>query len=146
MAHPRFLHVLTAIHAVGCVATLVMAIGSALSRAFRHSLAVSEGSALMVEMFGAWTSPFLLGISAFLASLAYASWKRRRRAWPMTLGAYSIGVLGSLWQVSVGIEAGWLSATINGAVVVYAARPAVARAYGWSRTARARPPWTWGRT
>ena len=47
----------------------------------------------------------------------------------MTLVVYVIGVLGSLWQVSMGIPQGWVAAALNGAVVIYAARPAVRRAY-----------------
>lgn len=126
---PRFLHALTAIHALGAVACLVMPIGSAVSAEFRSSLAVSGGSALMVAMFGDKTWAFLLSVGVVLGVLAYSSWRVRWWAWPMTLVVYGIGVLGSFWQVSMGISQGWVAAAVNGAVVSYAARPAVRRAY-----------------
>ena len=126
---PRFLHALTAIHALGAVACFVMAIGSAVSPEFRSSLAVSGGSALMIAMFGEGTWVFLLFVGSVLAVLAYSSWRVYWWAWPMTLLVYGIGVLGSLWQVSMGIPQGWMAAAVNSAVVIYAARPAVRRAY-----------------
>ncbi len=128
-AMPRFLHVLTAIHAVGAVACFVMAIGSAASAEFRSSLAVSGGSTFMLAFFGEQTWAFLLFVGTVLAMLAYSSWCVRWWAWPMTLVVYGIGVLGSLWQVSVGIPQGWVAAVVNGAVLVYAASPTVRRAY-----------------
>ena len=130
---PRFLHLLTAIHALGALACLVMAIGSALSASFRDALVVSGGSAIMVELFGRWTWAFLLLVGAVLATLARASWRVRPWAWHMTLIVYGIGVAASLWQVGMGIPEGWLSAAINGAVVAYAARPKVRRAYVGTR-------------
>jgi hypothetical protein len=126
---PAFLHVLTAIHAVGAVACFVMAVGSGVSAEFRSSLAVSGGSAIMVAFFGEHTWAFLLLVGLVLTMLAYSSWRLRWWAWPMTLVVYSIGVLGSLWQVSVGIPQGWVAAAVNGAVLVYAASPTVRRAY-----------------
>jgi hypothetical protein len=125
----RFLHVLTAIHGVGAVACFVMAVGSAVSAEFRSNLAVSGGSAIMVAFFGEHTWAFLLFVGMVLAVLAYASWRVRWWAWQMTLVVYGIGVLGSLWQVSVGIPQGWVAAAVNGAVLVYAASPTVRRAY-----------------
>jgi hypothetical protein len=71
----------------------------------------------------------LLFVWLVLAVLAYASWRVYWWAWPMTLVVYAIGVIGSLWQVSVGIPQGWVAATVNGAVLAYAATPAVRRAY-----------------
>jgi hypothetical protein len=126
---PRFLHLLTALHAVGAIACLIMAIGSAVSADFRSSLAVSGGSRLMLALFGEWTWAFLLFVGTVLGVLAWASWRVRPWAWEMTLVVYGIGVLGSLWQVSMGIPQGWAAAVVNGAVVVYAARPAVRKAY-----------------
>ncbi len=129
---PLFLHVLTAIHALGAVACFVMAIGSAVSAEFRSSLAVSGGSAIMVAFFGEHTWAFLLFVGAVLAVLAYSSWRVSWWAWPMTIVVYSIGVIGSLWQISVGIPQGWVAAAVNGAVLAYAGTPAVRRAYmGW---------------
>lgn len=125
-----FVHLLTTIHALGAVACFIMAAGSAASPSFRESLAISEGSEIMLRWFGRWTWVFLLFVGSFLTILATASYRLRPWAWHLTLIAYSIGVAGSLWQVSVGIEHGWVAATVNGAVVAYAARPAVKRAYG----------------
>ena len=126
---PRFLHLLTAIHALGALACLVMAVGSAISPRLRDALVVSGGSKLMVELFGRWTWAFLLFVGAVLATLAHASWRVRPWAWHLTLIVYGIGVAGSLWQVSVGIREGWIAAAVNAAVVAYAARPKVRRAY-----------------
>ena len=129
---PKGVHVLTTIHGVGSVACLVMATGSALSAAFREGLAVSGGSSLMVDWLGPWVPLFLLGVAALLALLCYGSWRLRPWTWPLTLAAYSVGVLGSLWQVWMGIPQGFLGAVINGAVVAYVAMPRVRRAYGQS--------------
>ena len=126
---PRFLHALTAMHAAGAFACFVMAVGSAASHTFRAALAVSGGSAIMVASFGTWTWAFLVFVGTALATLAYASWRVRAWAWPMTLIVYGIGVLGSLWQVSVGIPQGWLAASVNAGVFIYASTPRVRRAY-----------------
>lgn len=126
---PRFLHALTAIHAVGALACFAMAAGSAVSPAFREGLAVSGGSRIMVDAFGSWTWVFLTFVGTILAVLAYASWRRRWWAWHMTLVIYGIGVVGSLWQVSVGIAEGWVAGMVNAAVFAYAATPGVRRAY-----------------
>ena len=83
----------------------------------------------MIAMFGEGTWVFLLFVGSVLAVLAYSSWRVHWSAWPMTLLVYGIGVLGSLWQVSMGIPQGWMAAAVNSAVVIYAARPAVRRAY-----------------
>lgn len=70
-----------------------------------------------------------IGSAEFRSNLAYSSWRVSWWAWPMMLVVYTIGVLGSLWQVSMGISQGWVAAAVNGAVFVYAARPVVRRAY-----------------
>jgi hypothetical protein len=124
-----FVHVLTGVHASGALACFVMSAKSAASASFRDSLAVSGGSTIMVERFGPMTWAFLLFVGLVLATLAYASWRVRPWAWHLTLLVYGTGVMGSLWQVSVGIAQGWIAAAVNAAVVVYAATPAVKRAY-----------------
>ena len=124
-----FVHILTVIHALGAVACFVMSAGSATSPRFRESLAVSGGSTIMVQSFGAVTWAFLLCVGLVLTTLAYASWRVRPWAWHLTLLVYGIGVAGSLWQVSVGIAQGWISAAVNAAVVSYACTPTVRRAY-----------------
>ncbi|HBY58702.1 MAG TPA: hypothetical protein DEH78_02695 [Solibacterales bacterium] len=126
---PRFLHVLTIVHAAGALVCVALAGGSAVSPAFRDGLALTGGSARMVAMFGSWTPAFLLGVGCVLAVLAYGAWRVRPWAWALTLAVYGAGVLGSLWQVSVGIRQGWLASAVNGAVFVYAATPGVRRAY-----------------
>ena len=83
----------------------------------------------MVERFGSATWAFLLFVGLVLATLAYASWRVHTWAWHLTLLVYGVGVMGSLWQVSVGIEQGWVAAAVNAAIVVYAGTPAVKRAY-----------------
>lgn len=126
---PRFLHALTAMHALGALVCFVLAAGSAMSIDFRTSLAMSGGSKIMVAWFGDWTWAFLTFVGTVLATLAYSSWRVRPWAWPMTLIIYSVGILGSLWQVSVGIQQGWVAVVVNGSVLVYATTPAVRRAY-----------------
>lgn len=126
---PRFLHWLTSIHATGAVACFVMALGSGVSERFRNALVVSGGSEIMVQVFGRLTWAFLAFVGFVLAVLAYASWRLRPWAWHLTLVVYGIGVIGSLWQVSVGIREAWVAALVNGAVIAYAARPAVREAY-----------------
>lgn len=133
---PRFLHALTAMHAVGACACFVMAAGSAVSSGFRDGLAMSGGSRIMLAWFGAWTWAFLLFVGTTLAVLAYASWRVRPWAWWMTLIVYGVGVAGGLWQVSVGIPQGWAAAAVNAAVFAYASTPAVRRAYSGTRTLR----------
>lgn len=129
---PIGVHALTTLHGLGSLACVVLAVGSALSESFRRSLAQTGGSRLMLEVFGPWTWLFLAFIAIVLAVLSYGSWTLRRYAWPLTLAVYSIGVLGSLWQVSLGITSGWLSAVVNAGVVAYALSADVRTAYGWN--------------
>lgn len=84
----------------------------------------------MVEWFEERTWVFLTFVGTVLATLAYASWRLQWWAWPLTLMVYGVGVLGSLWQVSVGIPQGWISAAVNASVLAYASTPGVRRAYG----------------
>ena len=128
-AVPWGIHLLTAIHGLGAVACLVMAIGSALSDRFRLGLVASPGSAIMIEFFGRNVWMFLLAIAALLTALCYGSWKLRPWTRPLTIVCYSIGVAGGLWEVSIGITAGFLAAAINAAVVAYACTEPVRRAY-----------------
>lgn len=83
----------------------------------------------MVEAFGAYTWIFLLFVGIILAILAYSSWRVRSWAWEMTLAVYSIGIAGSLWQVSQGIPEGWTAAIVNAVVVIYTLTPSVRHAY-----------------
>ena len=126
---PGFLHVLTAVHGIGGLACFIMAGGSALSDTFRTDLGVSGGSRLMLSLFGQSTWIFLAAVGLILLVLAYGSLRVRPWAWYMTLIVYGIGVVGSLWQVSLGIRPGWVSAAVNSAVVIYASRHSVRRAY-----------------
>ena len=126
---PRFLHALTALHALGAFACFLLAAASGASTSFRAALALSGGGAIMVASFGEWTWAFLGSVGAILATLAYSSWRVRPWAWPLTLLVYGIGVVGGLWQVSVGIRQGWVAAAVNAAVFIYASTPGVRRAY-----------------
>ena len=130
-AVPVGIHILTAIHGLGAVACLTMAIGSAASERFRLGLVASPGSAIMMDVFGQYVWLFLLAIAALLTTLSYGSWHLRRWTLPLTIVCYSIGVGGGLWEVSIGIPAGLLAATINGSVVAYACTRSVRAAYGW---------------
>lgn len=122
-------HVLTALHGVGAMVCAVLSAGTFLSADFRQDLAISAGAKLMVGLFGRWTFVFLAAVATLLACLAVGSLRRHAWAWPLTIAAYSVGVIGSLWEVSIGIHQAWLSAAINAAVVAYASLPPVRRAY-----------------
>ena len=126
---PWGVHVLTALHGLGAVACVIMATGSAMSERFRLSLIASPGSALMMDLFGQRVWIFLVVIAVLLSALCYGSWKLRSWARPLTIVCYSIGVIGGLWEVTIGIPAGLLAATINAGVVVYACTPQVRDAY-----------------
>ncbi len=126
---PWGVHALTVLHGLGAVTCLVMAIGSAMSEAFRLSLIASPGSALMMDLFGQRVWIFLLVIAVLLSVLCYGSWRLRRWARPLTIVCYFIGVIGGLWEVTIGIPAGLLAATINAGVVVYACSRQVRDAY-----------------
>ena len=126
---PWGVHVLTTIHGLGAVACVVMAVGSAMSERFRLGLVASPGSALMMDLFGQRVWVFLLVIAILLSALCYGSWKLRSWAQPLTIACYSIGVIGGLWEVTIGIPAGLLAATINACVVVYACTRRVREAY-----------------
>ena len=119
-------------HGLGAIACITMAIGGILSESFRLGLVASPGSALMMDLFGRQVWFFLLGIATLLSLLCYGSWQLRSWAWPLTLVCYSIGVLGALWEVSIGIPAGIVAAAINASVVAYACTRKVRAAYGWS--------------
>ena len=126
---PWGVHLLTAIHGLGAIACLVMAVGSAISERFRLGLVASPGSALMINFFGQHVWIFLLVVAGLLTTLCYGSWRLRPWTRPLTIVCYSIGVVGGLWEVSIGIRAGLLAAAINGAVVAYACTTRVREAY-----------------
>ena len=128
-AVPSGVHVLTAMHGVGAIACLVMAAGSAISEQFRLSLIMTPGSALMMDLFGQRVWVFLIAIAVVLSALCYGSWRLRTWARPLTIVCYSIGVIGGLWEVTIGIRAGLLAATINAGVVAYACTGQVREAY-----------------
>lgn len=128
---PSGVHLLTAIHGLGSIASGVLAAGSGLSPAFRRGLMQTESGRLMVEFFGTGTWLFLGFISLILALLSYGSWRLRTYAWPLTLVAYSVGTLGSIWKVTLGIEEAAFAAIVNAGIVAYAATPGVRHAYGW---------------
>jgi len=114
-----------------------MAVGSASSEAFRLGLVASPGSALMIDLFGRNVWVFLVAIAALLTALCYGSWQLRPWTRPLTIVCYSVGVLGGLWEVAIGIPAGLLAAAINAAVVAYACTGKVRLAY--SRGSKTEP-------
>ena len=126
---PWGIHCLTGLHGLGALALIVMAVGCLLSEPFRLSLVASPGSALMMELFGRKVWVFLLLLACLLTALCYGSWQLRSWARPLTVACYSVGVIGGLWEVWMGITAGFLAAAINGAVVAYACTTAVKNAY-----------------
>jgi hypothetical protein len=73
---PRFIHVLTTIHALGAVACFTMAIGSALSDSFRESLMVSEGSRMVIQED---VSHLLLYNRKLLTELSRCAWEAIRQ-------------------------------------------------------------------
>jgi hypothetical protein len=126
---PWGIHVLTALHGAGALACLFMAVGCSLSEKFRLRLIASPGSALMMELFGRNVWIFLLLIASLLSALCYGSWRLRSWARPLTIICYSVGVIGGLWEVWMGVPAGFLAAAINGGVVAYACTNQVKAAY-----------------
>lgn len=96
---PLGIHLLTAIHGLGALVLIVMAVGCALSEKFRLSLIASPGSALMMDWFGRNVWIFLLLLASLLGALCYGSWRLRGWTRPLTIICYSIGVFGGLWEV-----------------------------------------------
>ena len=92
-------------------------------------LAKTPGSRLMVDWFGPWLPGFLGGLAVFLGAMAWASHRRRTWAWRAALAAYTVGVLGSAWELSVGIQQAWLSLLINAAVVAMLLSPSTRAVY-----------------
>jgi hypothetical protein len=129
---PWGIHVLTAIHGLGALVLVVMAVGCSLSESFRLSLIASPGSALMMDSFGRNVWVFLLFLACLLSALCYGSWRLRRWVRPLTIVCYSVGVIGGLWEVWMGIPAGFLAAGINAGVVAYVCTRQVRAAYGSS--------------
>lgn len=127
---PWGIHLLTVIHGLGALVLIVIAVGCALSESFRLSLIASPGSALMMDLFGPTVWIFLLLLAGLLSALCYGSWRLRGWVRPLTIVCYSIGVIGGLWEVWMGIPAGFLAAAINGGVVAYACTRQVRAAYG----------------
>ena len=127
---PWGIHLLTAIHGLGALVLIVMAVGCFLSEKFRLSLIASPGSAMMMNLFGRSVWIFLLLLAGLLSALCYGSWHLRGWARPLTIICYSIGVIGGLWEVWIGIPAGFLAAAINGGIVAYACTRQVRAAYG----------------
>jgi len=127
---PWGIHLLTAIHGMGALALIVMAVGCFLIERFRLSLIASPGSALVMDLFGPNVWIFVLLIASLLSVLCYGSWCLRAWVRPLTIACYSVGVFGGLWEVWMGIPAGFLAAAINGGVVAYACTSQVRAAYG----------------
>ncbi|MEO5618771.1 MAG: hypothetical protein ABIS67_13470 [Candidatus Eisenbacteria bacterium] len=112
-----FLRTLTTIHALGSLVLTGMTLYLLGGDDRAEALARSPGARLMVRALGGWLPVFLASLAIFLGSLAWASHHRRPWAWGAAVVAYSIGILGSMWEVSVGIHQAWLSVLINAGVV-----------------------------
>ncbi len=127
---PWGVRALSAVHAMGALACLVVAAGCGLSESFRLSLFALSGSALMMGLFGRQIWIFLLVIVGLLSILYYGSRHLRWWAWPLTLICYSTGVIGGLWELTENIPAGFLAASINAGLVAYTCTGRVRWAYG----------------
>ena len=123
-----FVRILTVIHAIGSL-VLVGMTGFLLLGGDAERLSRTPGSRLMVDALGGALPAFLGGLGVFLGAMAWASHRRRPWAWWAAVASYSIGVLGSLWEVSVGIRAAWLSTLINAGVVALLLVPSTRRVY-----------------
>jgi hypothetical protein len=118
-----FVRILTTIHALGSLVLVGMTSYLFLGGSPEH-LARTPGARLMVDATGRWLPAFLGSLAIFLGAMAWSSHHRRPWAWRAALLAYTVGVLGSLWEVSVGIHDAWLSALINlGVVALLLGRP-----------------------
>lgn len=94
-----------------------------------EALARTPGARLMVDIFGPFLPLFLGALAVFLGAMAWASHRRRPWAWRAAVASYSVGVLGSLWEVSIGIHQAWLSTFINAFVVTLLLTRATRRVY-----------------
>lgn len=111
-----FVRILTSIHALGSLVLIGMT-AYLLFGGNQNDLARTPGARLMVDLLGPWLPPFLGSLAILLASIAWSSFRRRPWAWRAAVVAYTIGIIGSAWEVSVGISQAWLSVLINAGVV-----------------------------
>lgn len=112
-----FVRILTGIHATGSLVLVGMTAYVLSGPDHAEDLARTPGARLMVDLFGPYLPVFLGGLGVFLAAMAWSSHRRRPWAWRAAVAAYSVGVIGSMWEVSIGIEQAWASAVIHGGVV-----------------------------
>jgi hypothetical protein len=124
-----FVRTLTTVHAVGALVLVGMTLYVLARPDHARQFARSPGAKLMVNVLGPWLPMFLGGLALFLGSLAWASFRRRPWAWRAAIVAYSIGVIGSLWEVAIGIQQAWVSALINAGVVAMLLSRPTRRAY-----------------
>lgn len=124
-----FVTALTAIHGTGSVVLVGMLVFVLADGANAERLARTPGARLLVDWTGPWLPAFFAGLAAFLAALAWSSHRRLRWAWGGAVTAYTIGVAGSAWEVSIGITQAWLSVAINAAVVAMLMAPATREVY-----------------
>jgi hypothetical protein len=124
-----FVSALTAIHATGSAVLVGMLAFVLADPTNAERLARTPGARLLVDWTGPWLPAFFAALAAFLGALAWSSRRRQPWAWRGAVAAYSIGVLGSAWEVSIGIAAAWLSVAINAAVVAMLLAPATRAVY-----------------
>jgi hypothetical protein len=130
-----FLQVLTTIHATGSLILVGMTLYVLAGESHSEELARTPGARIMVDTLGRWLPAFLGGLACFLAVLAWSSYRRRPWAWYGAIIAYLIGVLGSAWEISVGIQQAWISLAINTIVVTLLLSHPTREAYFASRRA-----------
>ena len=114
-----FLRALTTIHSIGSLVLVGMTLYVLAGESHAEALARTPGARIMVDALGRWLPLFLGGLACFLAALAWSSFRRRPWAWYAAVVAYSIGVLGSVWEISVGIHQAWTSVAINAMIVTF---------------------------
>lgn len=75
-------------------------------------------------------SPLFLGsLALFLGLLAWSSHRRLKWGWWGAVAAYAFGIIGSAWEISIGINNAWVSLLINSAVVTILLRPDTRKVY-----------------
>jgi hypothetical protein len=112
-----FLRALTTVHGAGCVVLVFMTGYVLLGEQHAQALARTPGAQIMVRALGKWLPVFLAGLACFLGALAWGSQRRLGWAWTAAVVAYSVGIVGSAWEIVVGINQAWVSLLVNGAVV-----------------------------
>jgi hypothetical protein len=124
-----FVRALTAIHAIGSLVLAGIVVFHFAGGVDAVTFARTPGARLMIGALGPWVPVFLAVLALFLASMAWASHRRRPWAWRAAVAAYTFGILGSLWEASTGAWQAWLSVLVNAGVVTLLWSRPTRRAY-----------------